>query len=1139
MVSGVSVETDRHKAIGLLAYLAVEDKSHSRDALATLLWPDYPRASAYAYLRRTIWELNSMLEKGWLEADRETVNLRRQPGLEVDAVAFSQLASQPSGTIDALSQAVALYRGDFLEGLVVADTAPIEEWQSAKAESYRRIFANTLEKLVAAHDEAGAYEQALPYAQRWLALDKLDERAWRALMRQMAGKGDRNGAARTYQNCAETLKTELGVAPEPATEELYQAILHGELRPERREMTIMVEAAPARQMEGNLPVPATPFIGRGEEITQITRLVLDPQVQLLTLTGPGGTGKTRLSIQVASKMDGTFPDGVWFVPLAAVVTTQGIVSAIAKGFNFPFYKGEETPYEQLMDYLREKRLLLVLDNFEHLLQDGRGLVTDILGQACGVKVLVTSRERLSLQAEQIYRVAGLNIPGMDILVHSINPQELAKTYSAVELLVERARRVKPGFEITRENQKALIEICQLVDGSPLGIELAAAWLEVLPEDEIAEEIVRSLDFLESTAVDTPERQRSLRIVFDTSWKLLTTEEQKAFICLCVFRGSFTRQAAQEVSGATLRTLLCLSNKSWLEQGSNGRYLLHEVLRQYGTELLKADTQQWRETKNRQAEFYCKLFEEQGQALLTSKQIEALETLKPEMDSNLADAWEWLVDNKRIEDLINRMLPGLIHYRMIRGPSRDDLPLISQALTAVTDSEGRVQVVQRTILEIVKTNLEMYLFIFNDHPKEKLERLWKSVHETKLENDLGFWYVMLVDIYTFTINFQEGARRFKEYLQKAGDLGEGWEAGNAYLLAGWFADINQADDRECCLVKALEIFKKLGVIQEQGTTLRGLGGVARHNMDYERAIEYCLAAQKYHEQVGDQMGIDATWTDLGEYYIYLGKIDLAFHAFEELRHYSERMGNRRTLGTDLSWESLQHSRYGDLEFAMQLRQRSLAIAKEVANQHDIAWASWESGEIYRLMGKIDIAMQFYDEALPGFKEMGDLIGLGFYHRGLGDIAAMQKNWPKAHKEYSEALEYHKKEQRSNREWGLALTNSRLGLVLLNMGKMEDARMHIKASLSQAMSWTNPDLKSLPLVGIAAWLSSNGAKTQAIELAACVASKPTTWNEVKQQAQSILETAMAGLPKGEAARWKASGEKMEINEACNRYQGEDGF
>jgi predicted ATPase/DNA-binding SARP family transcriptional activator len=1132
-------ETERHKTIGLLAYLAVEEKSHSREALAALLWPDYPRTSAFAYLRRTIWELNQKLGGGWLITDRERVQLVRQPGFEVDTEEFRRLVNQPESAVKALEEAVKLYRGDFLQGLVVADTAPFQDWQLLQAEAFRHDLGSCLEKIIAAYENSKAYHQALPYAQQWLALDRLNESASRATMRQLAGMGERNEVIRVYKACAEIIKKELGVPLQRETEALYQEILHGEQKPGQLAKQPEIIIRPEKKVEGNLPILATPFIGREEELRQIAHLALDPQVHLLTLTGPGGTGKTRLSIQVAAGLIGAFQDGVWFVPMATVQSVQGIISSIAQGFNISFSKGQAPQRQQLLDFLREKHLLLVLDNFEHLLDEGRGFVLEILGTAKRVKLLVTSRERLNVQPEQVYRVSGMSLPDPAEIARWEHPEEKVKAYSAIQLLLERARRVKPEFEVTRHNLQPVLEICQLVDGSPLGIELAAAWLEVLPEEQIAQEIVRSLDFLESTAVDIPERQRSLRLVFDTSWKLLNAEEQRAFRRLCIFRGSFTRQAAEMVSGASLRSLLSLANKSWLQQSESGRYQLHEVLKQFGMERLKADLAEWEETREREAEFYCSFLEEQRQALITEQQIQALQRLKPELESNIPDAWEWLVSKGRFEVLVNRMLPGIYHYCLIRSDVYGLIPLLKQARTRIPASKSREIILQKAILETAATGIETIIFVYEDHPRERMERLWQEVNQQHLQDEMGFWWIILVLNYGLTINYLEGARRIDEYLPKISQQPDSWEKGFCYLLAGILTEDSAEETRRNNLMKALEIFKKLGVVREQGTALRGLSSVAALRMDYETAIKYTMEAQAFYEQVGDQISIDDTWTNLAEYYVYLGKIDEAIHAYEEIRQYNAKMGFRRTVGTDLSWESLHLSRYGSLDSALKLRLSSLEIAKEVDNQHDQAWATWELGEVYRLMGQVEQARKYYQEALPVFEHIREFIGIGFYYRGCGDLAAMQGDWEKARQAYQEAMSYHEKEMRGNREWGLALTNARMGTALMHLGQLDEAKQYLKTSLVLAVGWKNPDLKAVPLVAIAGWLAESGSLEKAVELATCVVTKATTWNEVKQQAGEILEGAKRGLPADSVIDWVRKGEKMSIDAACKLYMEENSF
>jgi predicted ATPase/DNA-binding SARP family transcriptional activator/tetratricopeptide (TPR) repeat protein len=1127
------VETDRHKAIGLLAYLAAEAKPHSREVLAALLWPDYPRASAFSYLRRTLWELNQILGKGWIESERDQVALAYIPGLKVDIKAFQSYLDSGSDQVSELTKAVELYRGDFLESLVIADTAPFEEWQMQQAEFYRREFGHALERLVAAYEQGGEYEHALPHAQRWLALDRLDESAYRAVMRQLAGMGNRSEAIHVYQNCAQTLKSELGVEPQAETQELYQGILHGDHREKNQTLAGQFQGSSKPKLTGHLPSPSTAFIGRSDEIEQVLRLARDPNIHLLTLIGPGGTGKTRLSIQAAAEMADSFPDGVWFTPLAAVHSVQGLIQAIGKGLAFTFHSGEEQPRQQLLDYLREKRILLVLDNFEHLVEDGRELVVSIVEASREAKLLITSRVRLNLQTEQVYPVPGMHIPEPSAISSWDNLAEQAKAYSAIQLLLERARRVRPDFQLTPENLNAVTQICRLVEGSPLGIELAVAWLELLPPEEIVREISRSLDFLETNAADVPERQRSLRAVFNTSWRLLSAEEQQTFRRLCVFRGSFSRQAAQEVSGCSMRTLLSLISKSWLYQGENGRYLLHDVMHQFGMERLQADQNEWQETKNKHADYFSKYLQVQGEALQSSDQVSALEALKIELESNIPEAWEWLVATGQIDVLIARMLQGIFHYWLIRSGSEDFIVMLKNARKSVPASKDRKTLLQQAILETVETDFEMVGVNYEDQPKERMERLWERVKEFGLEDEMGFWFSALIATFANNVNYEQASERFGTIIPKINSYVNPWDMGYSYLLASQLFGIDKPEMRKKYLGDALAIFKKIGVVHEQGLTLYLLGQQAAIEKDFNQAINYTQAAQRYYEQVGDIWSVDGTWLNLAEYYIYSGNIDQAFHAFEVTRHFNEKSGNRRILGLDLSWESLATSRYGSLDEALALRKRSLEVATEIGKQNDIAWHTWELGEIYRLMGDVGLAKRYYQEAFPQFEKLQDNLGLGFNHRGNGDIALMLGNWAEAKREFEEALRYQEREQRKFRNWGLTYYHAKLGIALVNLGEFNDARQHLKTSLSLVNTWPYPDLRALPLIGIASLLTATGHPDQAIEITACVVRQPTTWNEVKGQASKIMEAARQALPPNEAMRWQERGEGIRIDELSKEY------
>ncbi|MGE5642656.1 MAG: ATP-binding protein, partial [Byssovorax cruenta] len=391
----------------------------------------------------------------------------------------------------------------------------------------------------------------------------------------------------------------------------------------------------------NLPVFPTPLIGREREFEQLSQLLCDPQCRLLTLVGPGGIGKTRLAVETASHMQDVFANGVYFVPLASVGSINAVVSTTANAVHFAFY-GPSDPKVQLLNYLRERQMLLIVDNVEHLLMRGPHeetvveLLIEILQQAARVKLLATSRESLRLQEEWAFEVQGLPVP------ESIDLEETAQNTS-VELFLQRARRAHVGFNAAPEDYPAIARICQLVDGNPLGIELAASWVRTLSCTEIAHEIDRGLDFLAVIARDLPPRHYSLRAVFDHSWKLLAKEEQDVLLRLSVFRGGFRREAAESVTGATLSTLSALITKSLIRRSNAGRYDLHELIRQFAASSLAKNPKEMRTAQARHGSYYLSFLEEQGLRLQSHQQKEAVAELTADMD-NIRAAWDWSIAN---------------------------------------------------------------------------------------------------------------------------------------------------------------------------------------------------------------------------------------------------------------------------------------------------------------------------------------------------------------------------------------------------------------------------------------------------------------------------------------------------------------
>lgn len=407
--------------------------------------------------------------------------------------------------------------------------------------------------------------------------------------------------------------------------------------------------------QSNLPAAVTPFLGRVRELSDLARLLADPKVRLLSIIGPGGMGKTRLAVECARRETGKYPDGIFFVPLAPLQAAVDLLPAIAAALGFAFLADARTPQQQLFDYLREKTLLLVLDNFEHLI-DGAGLVHGLLQTAPRLKVLVTSRERLRLTGETVFLLDGMDFPDWE------TPSDL-NPYSAVSLFLQSARFSRPDFTLQPDDLPYAVRLCRLVDGVPLGIVLAAGWVEVLPLAEIVAEIERSLDFLVSDLRDVPERQRSLRAVFDHSWRLLSDDEQTVFQALSIFRGGFTRQAAQGILGAGLPLLTALLNKSLFQRTETGRYELHELVRQFAAEKF-SDNPAAGMRREQHAHYYLALLHQQMDNLSGRQLQSRLAAVTADLD-NIRAGWEWAADTEQAT-LVGSALEDLCRFYEWQG-----------------------------------------------------------------------------------------------------------------------------------------------------------------------------------------------------------------------------------------------------------------------------------------------------------------------------------------------------------------------------------------------------------------------------------------------------------------------------------------
>ncbi|MCE7986679.1 MAG: XRE family transcriptional regulator [Caldilinea sp. CFX5] len=460
--------------------------------------------------------------------------------------------------------------------------------------------------------------------------------------------------------------------------------------------TLAVEPGPPldEPRRSNLPAQLTPFFGRTAEIVALTQHLTNPTSRLITIVGPGGMGKTRLAQEVAQAIyelritndenadqnshavNPKFPDGVYFVALAPLRVPEHIVPAIAEAINLRFQADNRLPKKQLLDFLRCKQLLLVLDNFEHLAA-GTELILELLQECPDLRLLVTSRERLQLNSEMLFVLESMALPPTATL-----PDVLS--YSAIQLFVETACRLRPTFTVTPTNAQTIVRICQLVGAMPLGIILAAAWVEVLSPDEIVTELRRSFDFLAAELRDLPERQRSMRAVLTQTWQRLTDAEQAIFMRLAVFRGGFTRPAAQNVTGASLRVFGTLVNKSLVQCTPNGRYTIHELLRQFAEAELAAAGQMMA-ARTAHCTYYTDFLQQREPDLKGHRQVVGLNEIEADFE-NVRAAWQWAVAQRNYT-AIDHALESFYWFCEMRSRFQEGLELLRLAREHLAPLDG--------------------------------------------------------------------------------------------------------------------------------------------------------------------------------------------------------------------------------------------------------------------------------------------------------------------------------------------------------------------------------------------------------------------------------------------------------------------
>ncbi|MFN8561511.1 MAG: protein kinase [Anaerolineae bacterium] len=593
----------------------------------------------------------------------------------------------------------------------------------------------------------------------------------------------------------------------------------------------------------NLPLQTTPFVGREAELDELEKILRDSTVHLLTVVGPGGMGKTRLSLEVAGKFlhpephGRLFEHGIYFIDLAPVASAEHIVGAAAEAVGYAFQQDGRDPQQQLLDYLHGKNMLLIMDNFEHVIA-GRTIVQDMLQAAPTVKILVTSRERLNLNAETVYVLSGMSFPTWETPADALE-------YGAVKLFMQSALRVRRDFQLEAGDLPFVARICRLVQGTPLGILLAAAWLEVLTPREIVDEISRSFDFLETEMHDVPERQRSLRAVFEYSWNLLSEQERTLFAQFSIFRGGFTRDAALRITSTNLRALTLLVNKSLLRRDNeSGRYEIHELLRQYAEEKL-AQSAELDAAYDAHSRYYLEMVVQLTPKLKGFGQLEALNLIDTDFE-NIRVAWTRAVE-RHDAALVEQAIEGVYLYLTFRNRMMDGqqvFGLARQAWKAEGDAPSLlagkllVRFPQGQPLAQYRAGLAI------------AERCGDSRESAFCQRLVGHW------ISHTEYNQEDGVPLLEASLSGYRALGDKFYAAQVLDDLGWshmlmFDVLNQQPLVRESLSLRREIGDKIGT----ANSLRNLGGSSGGFFDSsDRAIGYWEEAKGIAYEMKDRLGV---------------------------------------------------------------------------------------------------------------------------------------------------------------------------------------------------------------------------------------------------------------------------------------------
>ncbi len=943
------------KTRALLAYLALEsDRPHRRASLTGLLWPDSPEAAARGSLSQALLTLRKVLGETdavqpYFLADRESIRFNRESAHSMDVAQLEALHGNPAAPADSIG---AVYRGPLLDGFTLPDADPFEEWLLLRRETLQRmaleVFDAQIERLLAAANADAAAE----LGRRQLKIDSWREETHRNLIKAYAAAGRRGDALAQYERCKQTLREALGVSPSPETLALIERVNSAATTSD----TTRHERLPRL---GGVTAPLSVFIGREAELDSLKRLLVTERRRLVTLVGLGGVGKTRLAIQLAQGLDNQFDDGIALVPLASTQQASRLPAAIASAID---HNGSDTlrTLDALGETLAPRRCLLILDNLEQLLAQSEydatvSIVQKLLDAAPGLQLLVCSRERLGIDAEQSFALSGLSVPTQ------VSHNSEGEDSEAVQLFTKRARQHDREFALTSDNQADVTAICRLLEGLPLGIELAASWINTLDPGGIAREIENGIDALETTLRSVPERQRSMRATLDQSWRMLTPDESRTLYGLAVFDGGFTRDAAQFVTGATLARIATLTAKSLVQRAENGRHTLHNLVRRYALESPTGSDD--RESAfERHATFFAAWAERLAPKLEGVTVASTLLQIDPDYPNLRAALHRLLATNP---ESALKLAVALKRYWEMRSLVDEGREALTRAIAAAPGATRSLAAAYHGLTILCYHAAEYEASLRHSQAAIEIER--------QVGSDMGEAYATMLQ--AWAADALADVPLAKQCFERAIALARA--AGADALLAQAYATYSKVfrehdgnlAGADACLDQALMIYRRIQEPRGLALALFHQSTVAAARGDYARSIELATESIDGFRALGVQHEMAWAQMSRGESAINAGHLAEAEASLEEGRRVFEVVGAR--WGEVIASHHLARVRRlnGKLEDAGRLYRRSLQLSLALNRLSMVARTVAGLAAVALAQGEAERAARWFAAAQPSLP--GDL------------------------------------------------------------------------------------------------------------------------------------------------------------------------